>query len=661
MRVQAAALASVLSLLLGTPAAGDATVALNFQDVELPVLARFVSEVTGRNFIIDDRVKGTVTIVSPTRITPEEAYLVFESVLQVKGYTTVPSGSFTKILPAREAREVPTARHARDALVTRILALRHTTAAAVVPVLQPLVSKDGILTAFPPTNRLVVVDTGANVERLLALLDDLDAPSTERTSATLALRHATAEDLAERLQTMLGTTDGDGVRVVAEPRTNSLLLDGSPEAVERAHTLATRLDVEVAPSPATLHVVHLRYAQADALVRVLSHLLGLPAPPAPDPPARGSSVMRSTRRHGGGPPFGDGNADVADDPATAAEPVSAGADGAVALVGPVRVTADPATNALIVSAVPEDWQTLQDVVAELDVRRRQVFVETIILEVTAEKARALGIEFRGGTMGGEALGLGQVSLGALGSAAANPTSLPGLLLAAASNDTVRLPDGSEVPAYTALLSALETETDMDILSAPTVVTTDNEEAEIIVGRNVPFVASRATNATNLSNLFTTIERHDVGITLRMTPRITADEFVQLTVFEEVSDIDRQLSDGALVGDPALVGPTTTIRSASTVVGARHGQTVVIGGLLSDTIRRDERAVPFLSDIPVLGALFRRNEDRRVKTNLLVFLTPHVIDSDQQMARMSQSERDRLLPHRPRRPQLDTRSWQQNAR
>jgi len=193
-----------------------------------------------------------------------------------------------------------------------------------------------------------------------------------------------------------------------------------------------------------------------------------------------------------------------------------------------------------------------------------------------------------------------------------------------------------------------------VLSAPNVVTTDNEEAEIVVGRNVPFVASQATDGTNLDNLFTTIERRDVGITLRMTPQITADDFVRLTLFEEVSDIDTLAT--AALGDPERLGPTTTVRSTSTVVSARDGQTVVIGGLLSDTLRGEDRSVPFLGDVPVLGHLFRREDRRRMKTNLLVFLTPHIITSDRDLAVRGRAQRAVLPPHVRRRPALTGPSW-----
>jgi general secretion pathway protein D len=662
------ALLAVCTLATPVPAApSDATVALNFQDVDLPVLARFVSEVTGRNFILDDRVRGSVTIISPTRITPEEAYLVFQSVLQVKGFTTVPSGNFVKIVPVREGREsaIPTGVRAGDELVTRILPLRYADVTAVVPAVQSLVSKDGVLAPYAPTNRLVVVDSASNVDRIAAVIRDLDVPTgSDRITESVPLHFAPADELAGRLRQALSseTPKGNALRVVPETRTNSLLLDGSPADVARARSLVARLDVSM-PGASQLHVYRLRYAQAESLVRVISQLLGLPPPPPTPPKERGSLIMRSSLRDeaaqvplGYNGSMGEPPAAVAPPPPQPPPPVSTGTGAAIPLEAPVRITADPATNTLVVSATPADWNTLHGVIADLDVRRRQVFVEAIILEASTDKLRSLGIELQGvGSLGGSTVGFGQVNLSALGTAVSNPTSLPGLILAAASNKTVTLPNGQQVPAYTLLLTALETQSDVNVLSAPNMVTTDNEEAEIVVGRNVPFLASRATSASNLSNLFTTIERRDVGITLRLTPRITADDFVHLSIFEEVSDIDP--IPNPAIGDPNQVGPTTTIRSASTVVGARDRQTIVIGGLLADTVRLDERGVPFLKDVPVLGNLFKRDDNRRVKTNLLVFLTPHVIATDQQMADNSLREREHMPPRVRRSPLLRGRSWE----
>jgi general secretion pathway protein D len=404
-----------------------------------------------------------------------------------------------------------------------------------------------------------------------------------------------------------------------------------------------------------VHVYRLRYADAEALVRVLSQLLGLPPPPPTERRAHGSSLMRQEARRARAELGYDGGGAPPPPPPEPTPAATAGTAAAVPLEAPIRITADPATNAVVVSATPEDWETLRAVIADLDVRRRQVFVEAIVLEATLDKTRALGIEFTGATALDGHLGFAQTNLAALPDALRNPTSLPGLILAAASNKKVTLPNGDEVPAHTLLLTALEADTDLNVLSAPNMVTTDNEEAEIVVGRNVPFVASRATSSSNLSNLFTTIERHDVGVTLRLTPQITADDYVRLALFEEVSDIDPTTL--ATVGDPTMVGPTTTIRSASTVVAARDGQTVVIGGLLSDSVRSTERSVPYVGRVPVLGALFRHNTDLRTKTNLLVFLTPHVIASDEQMAENSRRQRDRMPRGVGKSPALRAPSWE----
>jgi general secretion pathway protein D len=303
----------------------------------------------------------------------------------------------------------------------------------------------------------------------------------------------------------------------------------------------------------------------------------------------------------------------------------------------VSITADPATNSLIVSAAPQDFATLQKVIEQLDVRRRQVYVEAIILEVSVDRARELGIEWQAAfSINGQGVGLGRVNLKDLNTAITNPASLSGLLLAAASNQTVELPDGTRVPAKVALLRAAQISNDINVLSAPTLLTTDNQEAEILVGQNVPFVSSRATDAAQLDNLFATVERQDVGITLRLTPQISEGNSVRLDIYEEVSAIVP-----TVVGDPNLVGPTTSVRSASTTVVVKDAQTVVIGGLISDNTTRQRHGVPYLVDLPVLGNFFRTDDDRTSKINLLIFLTPHIVRDDTEIAQRSLGERDRF--------------------
>jgi len=277
------------------------------------------------------------------------------------------------------------------------------------------------------------------------------------------------------------------------------------------------------------------------------------------------------------------------------------------------------------------------VIEQLDIRRKQVYVEAIILEVSMDRARELGIELQYAfSIGGEGVALGRTQLKDLNTALTNPASLSGLLLAAASNKTVELPDGTRVPAQVALLRAAQNSSDINVLSAPTLLTADNQEAEILVGQNVPFIASRATDATQLRNLFANVEREDVGITLRLTPQISEGETVRLDVYEEVSAIVP-----STVGDPDLVGPTTSVRSASTTVVAKSGQTVVIGGLISDNSFRQRNGVPYLQDMPVLGNFFRTDGSNSNKINLLIFLTPHIVRDDSEIAAHSSGERDRF--------------------
>ncbi len=412
--------------------------------------------------------------------------------------------------------------------------------------------------------------------------------------------------------------------------------------MEQITALVERLDVPLPPGTGRINVYYLKYANAEDMLPVLLDVIGAsggggggaraPRGQAQGQPGvggrqrrqSGSSLRRATmerRRQANQPPQQPGGQ-------TGQPPIEFSSD--------VRITADPATNALIITAAPEDYALLLGVIEKLDIRRRQVYVEAIILEVTLDRLRQLGIETQGGVDLGNGVGLGRVDLRNLNTALINPASLSGLVLAAVSDQTVTLPDGTKVPAQVALLTALQNSTDVNILSAPNILTTDNEEAEIIVGQNVPFVASRSTDQTNLSNTFSTIEREDVGITLRLTPQISEGAIVRLALFEEVS---------ALVPNPLLdadeVGPTTTIRSASTTITVKDGQTVVIGGLISDSITSRESKVPFISDIPVVGNLFKNTESTKNKINLLIFLTPHILKDEVDVAALSTAERDRF--------------------
>jgi general secretion pathway protein D len=719
-------------------------ITMDFQDVDLSVLVKFISEITGKNFIVDEKVRGKVTIISPGKISVDEAYLVFLSVLQVKGFTTVPAGAVIKIVGTKEAKSstidtvLPNGRPApTDEYITRLMPLKYVDANNMVAILQPLASPDGLLAAYTPTNTLIVIDTAAQTDRLGSILTQLDVETTEKGIEVVRLNYAFAGDIASLLQQVLeeqaggaapgqpatqpgaapdarlrrggaaarapgaggagtisgGATPESAFKIIPDERTNSLILMAGAMEMRRIKDLITRLDVPLPLGTGRIHVYYLKYANALEMVGVLGSLIG-GGGGLGGLAGLGVGGLAMTRggiglggRIGGrgtvgglggsglsgggfgggmggfgGGTFGGGLGGVggfgtsgfgqsgfgatgslggrrgglgttgATGFGGAGGVTAGGAQGGGQFESQVRLTADPSTNALIINASPQDFDTLKEVIEKLDVRRRQVYVEAIIAEVSMDHTRELGIELQGATALNNGVGFGRTNLSGDINQLLTPTNLQGLILAAASSQTVTV-NGVTVPAQQALLRALERDTDANILSAPTVLTTDNGEAEIVSGQNVPFITSTATTAVNLGNTFNTIERRDVGITLRITPQISEGGSVRLDIFEEVSDV--------ISNDPQL-GPTTTIRSATTTVVSPDGQTVVIGGLIFDVQTKDQTKVPFIADIPVIGHFFRFSSLRNRKTNLLIFLTPHIIRSERDQRNVSVEERERIV-------------------
>jgi general secretion pathway protein D len=712
-------------------ASDDKLITMDFQDVDLQVLVKFISEITGRNFIIDEKVRGKVTIISPGKISVDEAYLVFQSVLQVKGFTTVPSGAVIKIVPSKEAKtstldtvlpnETP---EPVDQYITRLIPLKYVDANNMVAVLQPMVSPDGLLAAYPATNTLILIDTAAQTDRLSRILGQLDVEGFEQKIEVVRLNYAFAAEIASLLQQVLETEGGEtgapatrpgaapdarlrrptaravgqpgvaagaaisgGVtperafRIIPDERTNSLILLAGPPEMRRIKDLVARLDTPLPLGTGRIHVYYLKYANAVEMSVIISSLIG-----GGIGGIGGGNILNSALANGGirgglgggirggglggggtfggqggfgGGTFGGGfggglrqgtfgqtgfGGGTSYQAGSAfggglTRPGGGGAPGggvgqAEEFEGRVAITADPSTNALIINASPRDFETLKEVIEKLDVRRRQVYIEAIIAEISLEKTRQLGIELQGATaLGNTGVGLGRTNFtNDITNLFTNPTSLQGLILAAVSNQTITV-NGVTVPAQAAILRALEMDNDANILSAPAVLTTDNQQAEIVSGQNVPFIASRSTSEVNLANTFATIERRDVGITLRIIPQISEGGTVRMDIFEEVSDV--------ISVDPNL-GPTTTIRSATTTVVAKHGQTVVIGGLIFDNANKTINKVPFLGDIPVIGNFFRSDTVMNRKTNLLIFLTPHIIRNEREQATLSVQERQKKI-------------------
>ena len=612
-------------------------ISMDFTDVDLPVLVKFISEQTKKNFIFDEKLQGKITIISPRRITVEEAYNVFLSVLQVKGFTTVEQGNTIKIVPLAEAKqeglstvaEVDSA--AASEFITRLIPLQYVETAEVVALMTPLVSKAGLLTSFPASNTLIVIDSRANIDRILKILAVLDVEGATATLRIYPLKHASASDMAKTLELLyqeaagapgaprrsrLGRTRGAPPKFIPDVRTNSLIALAGGEMQHDIADLIAKLDIPAPENTGKINVYYLENSEAEEVAKVLANL--------------------SERRPGPAQPAAPGAP-----PPTVKGVITA------ELEGGVKITADKATNSLVIIASINDYLTLVDVIKKLDIRRRQVYVESLIMEIGLNKGRDLGVEFRaaGETKDGAVVAgtnfefAGNLNglLGAL--ATGNPLVFAGQgLIAAGIGGNVTLPDGTEIPAIAAVLRAAQNRDNINILSTPHLLTLDNKEAEIIVGQNVPFITSQTTpvNTTNLTNVVNTVERKDVGITLRMTPHIHESEYVNLDIYQESS---------AIVGTSILnidqVGPTTTKRSARTSVLVRNGDTVVLGGMMQDTFNVIERQVPFLGDIPLIGNLFKFKSVRREKTNLLIFLTPHIMKAPDEMARATKDQQMKM--------------------
>jgi general secretion pathway protein D len=607
---------------------------MDFTDVDIPVLVKFISEQTKKNFIFDERVQGKITIISPRRISLDEAYNVFLSVLQVKGFTTVEQGNTIKIVPLREAKQdsLPTTRDdgSSSEFITRLIPLQYVETAEIVALMTPLVSKDGLLTSFPASNTLIVIDSRANIDRIIKILSEIDVEGTSATLRIFPLKHASVTETAKTLENLyqetappgtpggrrsgrLGKSRGTPPKFIADVRTNSLIVLAGTDMLNDIGELLRKIDVPAPENTGKINVYYLENADAEEIAKVLASLADRrsSAPPSAPAPAGTVKGVISAEFEGG-----------------------------------VKITADKATNSLIIIASINDYTTLVDVIKKLDIRRRQVYVEALIMEITLDKGLDLGVEFRGAAdtkndgavIGGTNFDFrGNVNELFAALATGNPLVFGGTgLIAGGIAGKVKLPDGTEIPAIAAVLRAAQNRDNINILSSPHLLTLDNKEAEIIVGQNVPFITSQAQNTTNLANIINTIERKDIGITLKMTPHIHESDFVNLDIYQESSAIL-----GSSILNVNQVGPTTTKRSAKTSVLVRGGDTVVLGGMMQETTSVLERKVPLLGDIPLLGYLFKFKSVSRSKTNLLIFLTPHVIKEPKDMTKVTDRQQKKM--------------------
>ena len=617
-RRAAARLLPALVFLLGAallgaaaPPARAAGVTLNFKDADLATVIAWVAEQTGKNYIVDPRVKGRVTIVSGRPLEPEEIEAVFLAVLEVHGFAAVPAGPATKIVPEVRAKQagVPLAdaeHPGRGAeFVTRVIPVEHVPAAQLVPILRPLVPQQGHMVAYPPSNVLIVSDRAANIERLARIIAKVDRPSRAGEIEVLPLEHAAASEVVRILQALQAQSRQQGAGkqgpvLVADERTNSVLLSGGTQAERlRLRAIVSHLDTPL-EREGDIHVIYLRYANAKELAPVLTGI-GQRVLQQEQGQAQGGQAARAAREF--------------------------------------DVQADESANALVITAPPKLFRSLEAVVRKLDVRRAQVQVEAIIAEMSLSRAAELGVQWGFGGSGSGVRPVGAVSfqagsgasLGELGAAAASgqpPAQLPdGLTLGVGRLVNNRLDFG-------ALLRLLQSDAATNILSTPTLVTLDNQEAEIVVGQNVPFVTGAFANVAGSAtptNPFQTIQRRNVGITLKVRPQINEGDAVKLEVEQSV--------DSLAPNNQGAVDVVTNTRHIRTSVLVDDGQVVVLGGLITENLRERTQRLPVLGRLPLIGSLFRYRTSTKEKTNLMVFLRPVIVRDPALMSQVAAGKYD----------------------
>ena len=618
----------------------DNTFTLNLKNTDIHSLISTVSKQTGRNFVVDPRVKAKVTVISTDPVNADGLYEVFLSVLQVHGYSAVPAGDLIKIVPDVTAKQGPVpilgeGQDSTDQLVTQVIPVINVPAAQLVPILRPMVPQQGHLAAYAATNSLIITDRSSNIQRLMEIIRRVDKPDNEEIEV-VRLNHAAAAEIVRTLTSLqrnnLGGPQGPGAtQLVADERTNSILISGDRAVRVRMRGLIAHLDTPI-QSGGNTRVVYLRFANAEDIVNILQGVSQGQAKVGTSPPAEGGGGNTQPTPAAQQQPANNGNVPpVQNQPPAqnnAVRPRSAAETGE----SNVDIQADPNTNSLIITAPPDEMQNILAVIRQLDIRRAQVLVEAVIAEITEDNTREFGINFLlDGSPNDVPVGfsnLGDATSEALGIAGALSTgTLPPSLGNGVSLALGRFGTGDVDFGF--LVRAIASDADNNILSTPSVMTLDNEEAEIIVGQNVPFVTGTQLSANN-NNPFQTIERQDIGLTLKVKPQINEGNSIKMELEQEVSGVNTT----ALTGASDI---TTSVRSIKTTVLVEDGQTIVLGGLIDDQIQEVEEKIPLLGDIPVIGNLFRYRSTQKSKQNLMIFLHPRIMRDGESASQFSNSK------------------------
>ena len=578
----------------GTLAAGQ-KVSIDFNDVDIHLFIKFVSEITGKNFIVDQRVKGKVTIISPSQISVDEAYRVFMSVLEVHGFTIVEAGDITKIVPMPDARtrNIETRfrgdlQDTNDKVVTQIIPLAFADADEIKALFTPLVSKSSVILSYPPTNTLIITDVQSNIKRLLRIIKTIDVTGIGQEVALIPLENAEAAEIETILKSIFADEpkprrkggSEHQIRIISDERTNTLIAVGSENETQRVKALVALLDQKLPRSKEKVHVRYLEFAKAENIAKILVDLQG----------GGDGGVIEKGKL----PPLTGDN---------------------------IKITSDAETNSIIVFSHKDDFLAIAEIIDKLDIPRAMVYIESLIMEVDAGKELEIGTDWQavGKTTidGKEAAIGGSFQGGDERSGNLGDFSTDGILPLGASmgifTEEIQIA-GLTFRNLQAVINYFREDRQTSIISTPQLLTTDNEEAKIIVGRNVPF---QTTVSTSDNDTFNSFEYRDVGTTLIITPQISQGDMIRLNISHEISSLE----SGA-----GVARPTTLKRTIDTTVLVADNSTIVLGGLIDDQVSVNEWKIPFLGDIPLLGYLFKSEGKSTQKTNLYIFLTPRVVKS-----------------------------------
>lgn len=598
---------SVFLPLLTEPDSADKMVSLDFDKVDIRVFIKTIGHLTGINFLIDDKVSGTVTLISPTQVRLAEVYKILESVLQVKGFAAVPSGAIVKIVPRADATKSnllirvgndPALIPADDSLVTQIIPLHFANVTEISSLLTPLVSAGGNMATYPNANTVILTDTSSNIHRIVKLIQELDIEGAKDNIVVIHLKYSSAQTISEQITQIIqrnavapstknirtpSPSDVDTMKILPDERTNSLIIVTNPNEIEMIQSLIAKLDVERPLEASNIHVIFLKHAEAAEVEKSLSAVL----------------TKLSSR-------VTDKSSEL------------------------FQITSDASTNSLIVVASPQDYEIIENMIEKLDIVREQVLVQFQIIEATNDVLKEIGVDWAtlDEATADSVRGFGYTNLGPR--------------LEAVSGDLEGMGVGvyKKVGADTeigAILKAMEKHSGINVLSTPHILTSNHQEATIIVADNVPYVQqSRVTEFDPATpTAIRTYDFKDVGIELKVVPHVSQGEFVRLEIIASFT----KLIEGAT--GLSNETPTTAQRKVNTVISVISGTTVVIGGLMRDDKENVVKKVPLLGDLPLIGGLFRVNKDRTLKTNLLLFITPRVLADQEDLIEMTRLKQQEL--------------------